>query len=144
MLKKQKRIQKSKAQLIEENRMKAEVNRLWPIAKDVIFASLAAYAKSITHAQRSCEILKVVMQGKMNQYWTEKTVGDLGLVDELSKDEKLTDRELYLSLLTGFSDVRIVDAMKLVDGMCGSIDGYLKKEASKKPFSDIKVEEIIG
>lgn len=143
-MKKEKRIQKTKEQIVEENRLKAEVNRLRPIAKEVIFKALNEGAKSLTHAQRTCEILKSVMQSKMNQSWVDKNVGDLDLVKELTGDEKMTDREMYLSLLTGFTDIKIVDAMKLLDGMGGSIDGFIKKEASKKPFIDVKVEDLIG
>lgn len=141
---KQKRIPKTKEQIIAEEKMKAEVNRLRPIAKGAIFQPLHDHATSISHAQRTCEILKVVMQGKMNQYWVDKTVGELGMLEELAKDEKMTDRDMYLAVLEGLSDVKIVDAMKLIEGMNGSIEGYMKKEYGKKPFSDLKVEELIG
>ena len=138
----QKRVKKTKEQLLQENQFKAEVARMRPLAHS-LFECLQG-TSSITHAQRTCEILKAVIQNKMNQYWAERTIGDLGLMEELTGDPTMKDRDLFMSLLTTFADVRIVDAMKIVDGMGGSIDGYLKKQNMNKPFTDIKQEELIA
>ena len=122
--------------------MKEEVKRLRPIAYALYDTLLKT--ESITHAQRTCEVLKAVIQGKMIEYWAKRTVGDLGLMEELTNDKTMKDRDVYVSLIDSFAGVAIPDAMKIIDGMNGSIEGYLKKQNMTKPFTDISAEDLIG
>lgn len=101
-------------------------------------------AKTLIHAQQTCEIFKTVMTAQMNAYWADKKLSDLGLDEQLTKEGALQDVELYQGLIDALSDLKISEAHELLQGMGGAFDGYTRKLALEKPMSEIEVDQIIN
>lgn len=133
----------SKAQIEAKTKAIQEAKRLRVMAKEMILAPLLG-ARSMAHAQQVCEILKTVLTNAQNQYWKDKTVEDLHLIEEMSQEEEVLDREIYEGLLRNLSCVSISDAHKLIEGMGGALNGYAVKLAHDMKMSDIKAEDIIA
>lgn len=132
----------SKQQIAQQMAMIAEADRFRKIIREDLYPVLQT-AGSIVEVQQLCEILKTVMMNKCNAYWIDKTVLDLALLEELTGEEDVKDREIYEGVINALNGLTIVDAQKLLQGMGGALDGYTHKIAMGKPLSEIPVEEII-
>lgn len=122
--------------------MIAEANRFKDFIKTDLYPILQT-AGSIVEAQQLCEVMKTVMLNKCNAYWLDKTVADLELVSELAGDENAEDVAIYTKVIIAMAELSITDAQKLLQGMGGALDGYTRREAMKKPLSEVDVLEII-
>lgn len=115
---------------------KAIARELYPVLQE--------HTDSLAHAKQSCEIFKTVIIAAMNKYWEGKTVKDLGLLDELTKEEGVKDRELNVQLITILADVPLGDAQNLLQGMNQTLDMYLQEQAAKIALKDVDVKEIVN
>ena len=140
----QKRQNKTKAQLIQENKLREEAYRQKKVVKDALYPVLHEFSTSIAHAQQSCQVMKVVILQAMQKPFREKNVGDLGLEEELASEKDTKDREMFQSFIEHFKDVSIADTLKVLDGMGGAIDGFVRMKTSKEDFKDIKIEDLIN
>ncbi len=138
-----KRENKSKEQLAYEMKVREEAERQKRIVKEVLYPALKKHATSIQHAQRTCEIFKTVIMQAMQLPFKDKQMNYLNLKEELTKEKDVQDKELYAKLIDGFDDVAITDTLKLLEGMGGAIDGYIRGQTAKQPF-DIKLEELVN
>lgn len=134
----------TKEQLAQKAKLIAEAQKFKKLIREDIFPILSNGAKSLEHAQQVCEILKTVIVNSTNQYWQDKTLSDLKLDEELTSDKNVKDRDVYLGLIEALKDVSIEDSQKLLQGMGGALDGYVRLLARSKDFSEVKVEEIIN
>lgn len=132
----------SKEQIALQMKQRAEAERLRAIAREHVFVPLQG-AKSMAHAQQICEILKTVMTSAQNKYWSDKTVKDLGLIEEMSQEGEVLDGDIYKNLLGNLSDISISDAHKLIEGMGGALNGYAAKLARDIKMDTLKAEDII-
>lgn len=143
MNKQPKRIPKSKEQLRHEMKQLEEYNKHRAIARDRIFPILEQYATDAKHAENTLQIFKTVITQMMQLPYKDMTLSGLKMDEQLTKEEKAPDREFHLALIEAMKDVQIVDAMKLLEGMAGAINGATMAEAGKKPFKEISIDEII-
>lgn len=132
----------SKEQIAQQMAQIAEADRFRKIIREELYPVLQTVG-SIVEAKQLCEILKTVMMNKCNAYWVDKTVLDLALLEELTGEEDVKDREIYEGIIKALNGLSIVDAQKLLQGMGGALDGYTHKIAMGKMMNDIPVEEII-
>lgn len=121
---------------------RAEADRFKKIIRESIYPALQK-AGSIIDAKQVCEILKTVIMTKCNAHWADKTVLDLDLLQELTTDTEVKDRDMHIELITALNELTITDAQKLLQGMGGALDGYSQRVAAKQPLSEVPVEEII-
>lgn len=133
----------SKEQIAQQMANIAEANRFKKLIREDIYPVLQKVG-SIAQAQQVCEIIKTVMMHKCNAYWADKTVLDLDLLQELTSEEDVKDREIYIDLITTLNELSITDAQKLLQGMDGILTGHTKRLAHEKNLSEIPVEEIIN
>lgn len=140
---KPKKLQLSKEQIAQQMKMRQEADRFKKLIRESVYPILQK-SGSLINAQQVCEIMKTVMMTKVNAYWADKTVADLGLAGELDKDASAKDYEIYSELIKAIEPLTITDAQKLLQGMGGVLDGYTRKIASEKKMEDIPVEDIIN
>ena len=138
------RVNKTKEQLLQEQKLKAEANRHREIITNHLYPILYEHTTSIAHAQQTCQVMKVVILQAMQKPFREKNVGDLGLEEELTKEKDQKDKALFESMVNHFKDVSIADALKILDGMGGAIDGWVRQDASKKEFKSIELKDLIN
>lgn len=132
----------SKEQIAQQMKQKAEVLRHRKLAKEVLFPALAN-TENLIEAQQACEILQTTIQAAMMKPYKEAKLEILKLDEELHKDEKNPRYKVYEVLIEGLKDVNIQDAMKVLQGMGGAIDGYIKIQARKQKFGDLKETDLI-
>lgn len=140
---KPKRQKLSKEQLAQQLKLTQEAEFFKKLVREKVYPILQK-AKSPVHAQQICDIFKTVMNGQMNQYWAERNVSDLGLAEELTKEKDVPNVEMYKGLIEALSELKITDALKLLQGMTAAIDGYARKLATEKPMSDVPISEILN
>lgn len=138
-----KRQQRSKEQIAFEMKQKQEYERSRTIARDNIWPVLEKYATDAKHAEQTLQVFKTVINQMMQMPYVEMTVGGLKMDEQLTKEDKAPDKELHAGLIEALKDVKIVDAMKLLEGMAGSINGYTMNLAGKKPMSELTIDDII-
>lgn len=139
---KPKALKLSKEQIAARMRAESEAIRLRTIARESIFPALQD-TKDLFHAQQVCEVLKTVITQAQNNHWTDKVLGDLGLIEELKGEAEATDKEVYIELLEKLADVSIADAHKLIEGMGSALSGYTAKIAHQTKISDLAAIDII-
>lgn len=133
----------SKEQIAQQMKMVEEATRFKKLIKDAVYPALQK-ADSLAHAQQMCEVLKTVMMSKVNAYWADKRVSDLGLMEDLTNDKDAKDVDAYRELIEALNGLSITDAQRLMQGMAGVLDGYTNKLAADKKMEDIPVKEIIN
>ena len=139
----QKHIPKSKTQIQAENRQIEEYNRHRKIAREVIFPVIMTYATDAKNAENTINIFKSVITTMMQMPYRDMTIGGLKMDEQLTKEEKAPDRDFHMALIDALRDIKISDAMKLLDGMAGAINGYTMGIAGKKLMSEITIDDII-
>lgn len=138
-----KRMPKSKAQIQAENRQLEEYNRHRKIAREVIFPVISAHATDAKNAENTINIFKNVITTMMQMPYRDMTIGGLKMDEQLTKEDKAPDRDFHMALIEAMKDIKISDAMKLLDGMAGAINGFTTGLAGKKPMSEIAIDDII-
>lgn len=140
---KPKRPQLTKEQLAQQAKDIGEANRFKTLIRESLFPVLQD-AGNLFQAKMLCEVLSKVMLSKCNNYWADKTVLDLGLMEELTGDAEAKDVELYSGVIKALEPLSITDAQKLLQGMGGALDGYARAIAEKQMMKDLSVDEIIN
>lgn len=140
---KKKRVNKTKAQIAAEQQQHHQWEREKDIARTLIFPVLEKHTRSVAHAEQVCEVVNSVIRSKMNMHWEEKTVGDLGLIEELSKDKDSAQPEMYEEILTNIKDVSIFEAVRVMEILGKVVGAYATDLARKKTLSEVPVEDII-
>lgn len=138
-----KRQNKSKEQIAFEMKQKAEYEHSRKIAREQIWPVIAQYATDAKHAEQTLQVFKTVITQMMQMPYQDMTIGGLKMNEQLTKEEKAPDREFHMGLIEALADIKIVDAMKLLDGMAGSISGYTMGIAGKMKMEDLKIDDII-
>jgi hypothetical protein len=138
------KVNKSKEQLAHEIKLRDEVNRQKKIVTEVLYPILHEHATSIAHAQQSCQVMKVVLLQAMQKPFRESNVSELHLDEELTKEKDVKDKMMFEAFNTGFKDYKISDVLKILEGMGGAIDGYIRQKADKEDFKNIKVEDLVN
>lgn len=133
----------SKEQIAAQMAKVTEANRFKTIVRESLYPIIQR-AGSIAQGQTVCEVLKTVMMSKCNAYWADKTVLDLGLLEELQSEEDVKDLDIYIDAITLLNGMSITDAQKLVEGMNGILNGHTQRLAHEKQLSDIQIDEIVN
>lgn len=138
---KPKRQNLNKAQIAAQMKTVEKSLRLKKIAKENVYPTLFK-ASSISEAKIICEVISAVASAKISNHWADKKFSELGLIEELSKDESQQDMELYMEILTALNDVDITDAQEIMSTMGGALDNFILKDSKNLPVPP--VAEIIN
>lgn len=136
-----KQTHKTNEQLITETKAKDETLRLRGRVKDDLFPLLARSSESVEDAKIFCQIIATSIKQAFNNKMRELKVEELKLIDMLAETK---EKARYEEMLTMFGDETINAALRMIDEMPGMIDSLVRKEMSKRPLSDFKVEDIVA
>lgn len=135
---------KTKAQIAEEMKRIAEIRQLKELAAKTLIPSLQKHEHTIYQAGQILDVFKQVSMGKMQQYWTDKPFAELGMAEELTKDDKAADKDTYAEIIEALKDVPVSQAMKLFDTFTRVIEMYGNRQVMKVKISELPFEEIMG
>lgn len=138
-----KRVKKPKEQIVAEIKQKQQWEREKDIARTLVFPVLEKHTRSVHHAEQVCGIIRAVVTTQQNNYWMDKTIGDLHLIEELKKDADSADPEMYEELLTNLKDVPIMEALRVSDILGQIIGAHAQNMTYKLKLSEVPIEEII-
>lgn len=137
MTTKQKRINKSKEQLLEEAKQKEEVLKLRKIVKEEIYPLLLEKSKSIDDAKVFCNTVSVAIKQSFNNRMRELKVAELGLKGMLAQSQ---EKERYEKMFDILNSHTIMNALKMIDDLPTAIDGFIREEMCSRPLNGLKAE----
>ena len=135
---KEKRVNKTKEELLKELRGNQKFIEKMKFTKEVFYPALLNASKSIDDASSFLSSINNIMMEKFLGYMKEKNFGELKLVDMLDpKDEKYDELKKMLTL---FDDKSVFDAKEYIEGMRNEISLFLGEEAKNRPLSSLKTK----
>lgn len=138
-----KRKNKSKQDIRHEMKLIEDAKKGKKIVREVLYPIFVKYADTIRQAELFADIFKVAITVNMQRPFKSKTIGELDWSEELKEEKEGKSHDLLVELLDKFKDVPIPDAIKTLEGFQGGIQAYFEDEKKKRPFKDIKLEELI-
>lgn len=136
-MKKEKRINKTKEQLLEEQKQREETLRLRKIVKEKIYPLLLEKSKSIDDAKIFSSTVSISIKQAFNNTMRKMLVEELKLKSMLSESE---EKERYEKMFDILNTETIFNALKMIDEMPNAIDGFIREEMCKRPLSELKAE----
>lgn len=139
-----KRKNKSKQEIAEEMKKIEEVRKQKALAEASIIPIFTQHDVTIYQAGQVLEVIKQVTMGKMNQHWAERPYAELGMAEELTKDGKMNDKDMYGEIIEALKDTPVAQVMKLCDVFTRVIEMYGHKQVMQARFNELPFEDIMG
>lgn len=136
-MKKEKRINKTKDQLLEEQKQREETLRLRKIVKEQIYPLLLEKSKSIDDAKVFSSTVSISIKQAFNNTMRKILVEELKLKGMLSESEEKGRYEQMFDIL---NTETIFNALKMIDEMPNAIDGFIREEMCTRPLNELKAE----
>lgn len=136
-MKKEKRVNKTKEQLLEEQKQREETLRLRSIVKEQIYPLLLEKSKSIDDAKIFSSTVSISIKQAFNNTMRKMLVEELKLKGMLSESE---EKERYEKMFDILNTETIFNALKMIDEMPNAIDGFIREEMCKRPLSELKAD----
>lgn len=134
----------TKEQIAQQMKMKEEAAKGKKIVTHVLYPILHEHATTIANSKRLTEIFKVIIMQAMQIPFRDKAVGDLDFSPMLEEEKDQASRIIFQSFVDGFKDVKITDAVKILQEYEGGVDAYLQQELSTREFKSLTLEDLIG
>lgn len=135
---------KSKEQIAQEMKNKAEVAEMKSLAEKSIVPVFVKHNMTAYQATQALEVMKEVALGKMNQAWVDKPFAEIGLIEDLTNDTSAKDSEMYGEIIASFNEIPVPKVMKMLDVMGRVIDMYANRQILQVRVSDLPLDEIYG
>ena len=133
---KPKKIVKSKEQLLQDLKQRAEVRRMRLIVRNDIYPFLLKNSANIEDAKMMCGVLTQGWRQAFQARMLEVTVAELDLVKKM--DTKNSDYKKFSALNDMLKDEKLVVALNMLEGMPQAIDVYLRKENQTRTLKSLK------
>jgi len=134
----------TKEQVAQQMKMKAEAMKGKEIVKNILYPILHEHATSIANSERLTEIFKVIIMQAMQIPFKDKTIGDLDFSPMLDDEKDDKSRLIFTAFVKGFKDIKITDAVKILQEYEGGVNAYLQKELQTREFKSLSLEDLIG
>lgn len=134
----------SKEQLVQQFKLKQEAEKGKSIVRDVLFPILQDHATTIANSERMVEVMKVIIMQAMQIPFKDKNVGDLDFEPLLVEETEEKSKAIFLAFIEGFKDVKINDAVKILNEYEGGVNAYLQNEVQTREFKSLSLEDLIG
>lgn len=134
----------SKEQIAQQMKAKAEAQKGKQIVQDILYPILHEHATTIANSKRLTEIFKVIIMQAMQIPFKDKTTGDLDFSPMLDEEKDDKSRIIFQAFVDGFKDVKIADAIKILQEYDSGVDAYLQQELQKREFKSLTLEDLIG
>lgn len=140
---KPKRVQKSKAQILQEMKQqemmeaqRKEVDRRRVIAKETLFPILLKYSQSIRHAQQICKIVENAIITLHNNELGMKVLSDLQLDQHFKGDDEAS--VAFREILEAFKAEKLTTCLEVIGGMSGGIDSFIAEETKNRKLTELQ------
>lgn len=134
----------SKEQIAAQMKLKQEAEHGKNLVRDVLFPVLTIHATTIANSERIAEIFKVAIMQAMQIPFKDKTVGELDFEPMLSEEKGDKSEEIFRACIEAFKDVKIADAVKILNEYEGGVSTYMQLELQKRDFTSLSLEDLIG
>lgn len=134
----------SKEQLAYQIKLRQEAEHGKKIVTEVLYPILYAHATTISNSERMTEIFKVAIMQAMQLPFKDKTVGDLDFSSLLAEEKEDKSKQVFLSFIEGFKDIKITDAVKILQEYEGGVNAYLQNELQTREFKSLTLEDLLG
>lgn len=150
-MKNQKRVQKSKKDIVSDMQLVQAADRRRSLVRDIVFPHLVEINENIGYSKVYLQAMSGLIEGVMEESRKKITIADIydKLVAKLDtifikKDpEQAKEYIRYLSLIDKIKEVSVQD-FSYAAQLPQYIDGYIAKNESKKSIGIIDVNEILG
>lgn len=140
MSQKQKRILKSKEELLKEMVGNAAFIAKMHFVREKLYPAVIAMDESVDDTKMFLSSINNVLMEKFLGEMKKMTFKDLQIIGGL--DEKGEKFDKYRDLLALFDDMSVFDAKDYLEGMRSEIDTWVTDELKDKPMRDLKVKWI--
>lgn len=147
---KSKRVNRTKEQLLEAQRMrqeevarKKETTRRRGVARDIYYPILLKYATSIRHAQRISRFFESAIMTLHNEEIAKKTLGELHLREYFEKispnfkNDPDGEASALRDILDAFEAEKLPACIEVIGGMNQAIETFINEEQAKRPLADL-------
>lgn len=131
----EKRINKSKEQLLQEAKQKEELKRIQNRIDQEFYPLISVHSQTIEDARVFCSATAVAIKRTFDSLMAEAKVAELDLSNKLAEG---TQKERYEKLLGLLGSETIIGALKILEQLQATIDGLIQKELGRKKLSDLK------
>ncbi len=137
MKKKQAPKMRTKEELLASLKGNAVFKEKMAFTREKFYPALIEATTSIDDAQQNLYTINTVIMEKFLGLMKEKTMKDIKLVDNLSKDDP--KYEQMVELVSLFDNFSVFDAKDLLEGMRNEISLFLTNENKSRSLADLKV-----
>ncbi len=139
-MQKQKRVLKSKDELLKEMKGNAHFIAKMHFVREKLYPAVVDLGDSVDETKMFLSSINNVLMEKFLGKMKELTFKDLQIIAGLdAKGEKF---DKYSALLALFDDMSVFDAKDYLEGMRSEIDTWVNDELKEKKMSDLKVKWI--
>lgn len=139
-MKKQKQVIRTKDQILSDLKTDKKFAEKMSFMRDQMYPALIKATISIDDATQNLSIINTVIMEKFLGLMKEKTMKDIDLVSNLSKeDDQYENLSAFISL---FDDMSVFDAKDLLEGMKNEITLFVTEENKSRSLADLKTKWI--
>jgi len=139
-MKKQKRVVKSKEELLSEMKNNVHFIKKMKFVREDLFPALCDASDNIEDAKMFLSSINTVIMERFLERMKTLTFKDLQIIEGLDKDGDKFGQ--YQKLLALFDDVSVFDAKDYIEGMRSEIDVWIADELKERPMSSLKTTWI--
>jgi hypothetical protein len=135
MQRKQKRVLKSKEELLSDLQKNAQFIEKIKFIREVFLPTVEKGCKNVEDAKMFLSSIGTVIMERFLQQMKEKKLSDLNLIQGL--DDKSPDYEGYKAILELFNDKSVFEAKELIEGMRSEIDLWITEEMRSRTLESL-------
>lgn len=139
-MKDNKRVNKSKEQILSDLKNNAEFQKRMAFVKEKFWPALCEASANIEDAKILLTGFNNVVMQSFLALMKEKSIKDLNLGSKLdAMNDKFLENQKLLDL---FTEMSVYDAKDYIEGMKAEIDTFLTDEMKERPLSSLKVKWV--
>ncbi len=148
---KQKRVNKTKKDIVSDMQLVQDAERRRSLIKDILFPYLIELEDSVAYSKLLLQSYAGLIEGVYETERKKITVGMLGdkienklrSIFSISRPEQKKEFDRYMELTKRLHDISIQDLAYGTE-LPRFIDGYLMAEYGKKTIKEVDIEKIMG
>lgn len=148
---KQKRINKSKKDIVSDIQLVQDAERRRALIRDIIFPYLSSLDENIAYSKLFIQSFAGIVEDVYEENRKRTTIGHISdrieaklkSVFKTSDPAQKKEFDRYMDLIGKIKDVSIQD-LAYASELPRYIDGYMLQDSAKEKFNSIAIEKILG
>jgi len=136
MPKQNKRVNKSKPEIVEDMKKKVDIDRRRSVARNELYPILLKGSKSIDHAQIVCQAVDSAIRAKFNKQMLTQNLAGLELEKDLNPSAD--EHEMYKAIFDILNKETVASAVELISGMADAISNFVRAETHERKLDTLK------